>query len=297
MAAMTERFTSSWASGRIGVDPAEALKPLEDGLTVRLIAIPRNALRTCSCDEGLAAVVDRNNQMPEQFDFIPVTDVQCAERPPRIIGLIELVPFHNCIIEQHQLIRDQMRPLSEDNLIGADAGILAFVRDADRHRCRLVVSGCEISGLVSLSDLQKLPVRAALFTMVTHLEMVMASFIRRECSQGSEWLGRLSENRQQMLRIEIENAKRNDSFVDELLFTQFADKITIIKKSPLIGSNKSLFRKELERVRELRDALAHANVYAANRESAIRVCETTRMMDRWIDELTLSSTQGDSEMA
>jgi hypothetical protein len=60
-------------------------------------------------------------------------------------------------------VYEKMRHLSEANLIGADASILAFVRDADRHKCRLVVSGCEISGLVSLSDLQRLPVRAALF--------------------------------------------------------------------------------------------------------------------------------------
>jgi len=51
-----------------------------------------------------------------------------------------------------------MQPLSEDNLIGADAGILAFVKMADRHSCRLVIAGSEITGLVSLSDVQQLPV-------------------------------------------------------------------------------------------------------------------------------------------
>jgi hypothetical protein len=49
------------------------------------------------------------------------------------------------------LVRHHMRPLSEENLIGADAGILDFVRDADRQRCRLVISGREIGGLVTLS--------------------------------------------------------------------------------------------------------------------------------------------------
>jgi len=88
-----------------------------------------------------------------------------------------------------------MWPLSEDDMIGADASIVAFVRDADRHKCRLVVSGCEINGLVSLSDLQKLPVRAALFTMVTHLEMVMANFIRRHCGAYAEWQRSLPDER------------------------------------------------------------------------------------------------------
>jgi hypothetical protein len=62
-----------------------------------------------------------------------------------------------------------MRALPEENLIGADAGILSFVKGADRRGCRLVMSGAEISGLVSLSDLQKLPVRATvLFALITH---------------------------------------------------------------------------------------------------------------------------------
>jgi hypothetical protein len=55
----------------------------------------------------------------------------------------------------------RMSRLSDENLIGADASILTFVRNADRQKCRLVLSGLEISGLVSLSDLQRLPVWAA----------------------------------------------------------------------------------------------------------------------------------------
>ena len=42
--------------------------------------------------------------------------------------------------------------------------LLDFVRTADEHSCRLVVDGGRVTGLVSLSDIQKLPVRAALFT-------------------------------------------------------------------------------------------------------------------------------------
>ena len=68
------------------------------------------------------------------------------------------------------LVSDVMRPLSEGNLLGADASILTFIRYADHQKCRLIVSGHEISGLVCLSDLQRLPVRAALFGLVTCLK-------------------------------------------------------------------------------------------------------------------------------
>ncbi|MBV5269366.1 MAG: hypothetical protein JZU55_04890, partial [Afipia sp.] len=71
-----------------------------------------------------------------------------------------------------------MRPITEADLIGADAGILDFIRQADFSKFRFLVTGTEISGLVSLSDLQRLPVRAALFGVITHLEMVMTEVIR-----------------------------------------------------------------------------------------------------------------------
>jgi len=186
-----------------------------------------------------------------------------------------------------------MQPLSEENLIGANASILSFVRDADLHRCRLVISDCEINGLVSLSDLQRLPVRAALFTMVTHLEILMSHLIRLEYPNSREWLKQLSPDRQKGIHDEIDASRRDDSFIDDLLFTQFSDKVTIIKKSALISSNKNQFKKELGRVRNLRNHLAHANDYAASRDAARSVCETVRIVDKWIEEFArrLSSSR------
>ena len=92
-----------------------------------------------------------------------------------------------------------MNPLSEQLLIGADASILDFMMMADRQRCRLVVLESEISGLVSLSDLQRLPVRAALFALITQSEIKMADAIRRECrdphKEFDTWMDRLSVDR------------------------------------------------------------------------------------------------------
>jgi hypothetical protein len=272
-------LSPSWASGSLDNFATEGIKAFEDCFTVNLIATPRAAFRTCTTNEKLAGVVERNRR--DNFDFLPVTE---SDTSNHIIGLIELIPFLDLAIDPNILIRDQMRPLSEENLIGADAGILAFVRNADRQPCRLVISGREISGLVSLSDLQRLPVRAALFTMVTHLETLMANFIRQECAQTAEWLQRLSEQRRQMVRDEIDRSLRSDTFVDELLFTQFVDKVMIIKKSAVMSSRRGQFKNDLSRVRNLRDALPHANDYAANRDAAREVCEIVRIMDSWIEQ-------------
>jgi hypothetical protein len=104
-----------------------------------------------------------------------------------------MTPFLDEKREPEGTVRDHAKSLSEENLIGADAGILTFVRDADSRPCRLVVAGTEIIGLVSLSDLQRLSVRPVLFMLITHLELLMTDVIRAEFEASSEWKDRLSD--------------------------------------------------------------------------------------------------------
>ena len=73
--------------------------------------------------------------------------------------------------------------------------------------------------------------------------------------------------------------KVND-FVDALLFTQFADKVTIILKVRLWLTN-SEFENELKQIQDLRDDLPHANNYAATSDAAINLCNTVRIIEKW----------------
>ena len=179
-----------------------------------------------------------------------------------------------------------MQPLSEENLLGADASILVFVRDADQQKCRLIVSGHEISGLVSLSDLQRLPVRAALFGLITYLEIAMTGVIRQEFNGTDGWLNRISEGRRQKLQVEIAKARSDEPLVDALLFTQFADKANIIWKSGCLIVEKSAFESQFKKIQALRDHLAHANDYASSPSAAIDTCKTVRLIDEWNNRLS-----------
>ena len=282
--------SGAWAAGA-GDDPTVTLATFQEKLPVLLIATPRSAFKTCRPDEELSIVVARNN---EGFDYFPVVEYADGSTRERIIGLVEVIPFTHGV-EPRGLVREQMRPLSEENLIGADASLLTFIRDADRQMCRLVVSGPEINGLVSLSDLQQLPVRAALFAMVTHLEITMAQAIRGEFNRSEDWISRLSTERKSKVSTKAAEAKSKDTFVEVLLYTEFCDKVTIVRKSPNFSWSKTSFEDDLGKVQSLRDDLAHANDYAATREAAGHVCETVRLMDQWIDRLaTWPTGQGAS---
>jgi hypothetical protein len=254
------------------------LETFKAGLTVGLIATPREDFETCRAGDEIAVALERSRE--DDYDFLPVT----AGNSGKIIGLIELLPFRRKV-KPLGTVEEIMDPLSEENLIGADASILTFVRNADSQRCRLVISGPEIGGLVSLSDLQQLPVRAALFGMVTHLEMVMKEWIQRKFSRD-EWRQFLSPDRNAKLNERMKQAK--GVFIDDpLLYTEFGDKTTIINKSLDPGEkSRKTAKKNFEQIRSLRDDLAHANKYAATREAATEVCKTVRSMEEWIERLS-----------
>jgi CBS domain-containing protein len=257
-------MVNRWASSNLSGE-GDVFKALHTGLTVNLISTPAAALRTCTQHETISEVVERN---PEEFDFIPVIDEN-----RRFVGMFNA--FVQRDLRTPGTISQCFSPLSEGNLIGADASILDFILDADQRPCRLVISGAKIVGLVSLSDLQRLPVRAALFAMITGFEMTMAAFIRQKHPEDDDWLKHLAETRQRKLQVEMTKAKTEDTYVDMLLFTQFCDKREIVKLL-FPDDRRETLGKVLVDIERLRDSVAHANEYASSRGQAESVCEVVR---------------------
>ena len=165
-------MTGRWANND-EIASSGIFEAVHTGLTVQLIATPRAQLMTCKADEAASLVLQRNT---ERYDHLPVLDLAAGEE--RIVGLFNASIFFKAPIPDDQ-VRNHMLPLAEEYLIGADASILDFVIDADSKPCRLVLAGARIAGLISLSDLQRLPVRAALFVLITGFEIAMTEAIRR----------------------------------------------------------------------------------------------------------------------
>jgi hypothetical protein len=255
-----------------------AYRTFSRGLPVNLIATPRSAFMTCHAGDTMNDVVAKN---VEKYDSLPVIEMR-NDGAERIVGLVRLDPFHNAPAPAKP-VSEFLQPLNEAMLIGSDASIISFIRRADDHGCRLVVSGSEISGLVALSDLQKLPVRAALFAIITQLEMTMSQALSKEYEDEESWLKQLTSGREEKLRQEIAKARSEDSFVNSLLFTQFADKVFLLGKCSRLPPPKAAFQKELKRIQTLRDSLAHANNYAETPADAVDTCRTVRLIDKWIE--------------
>jgi hypothetical protein len=96
---------------------------------------------------------------------------------------------------------------------------------SDRVRGHISIRVCSVGPILG----------QRLFALVTDLEITMTSAIRREFVDNTGWTKRLPQERYSKIEKEIFDAKARDAFVDSILFTQVADKVTIIKKSEAFG--------------------------------------------------------------
>ena len=271
-----ERYLSAGSrgtsrKGRANRGNGEFLQSLQDALPITLISTPRPDLTTCHEGDRVEDVIRKTHEA--DYDYVPVTR---REHQDEIIGVLKTKP------DRTGNVQDELEPLSEPLLIGGDASILDFVRQADKHPYRLVLAGTRICGLVTLSDLQKLPARAALFGLMTDLELLLQETIRR-AFDPPQWQQILNESRRENLRRKIFEAAQGGVLInDEVLYTELCDKLDIVTELPDV----TLPRKQKKRLVKLRDQLAHANEFAASEKSALRACEAAR------DALTLRKSLG-----
>ncbi len=154
---------------------------LEKGLQVAHIATPAAQLQCCQHNEEIDAVLTRSDL--SSFDQIPVQELGV------IIGLVQR---RACSPGAKGLAKAHMQPLGEGILVSADTSLLEFIKEASLDR--LVVRGTKIDGLVTRSDLLKLPVILLGFALVTHVEALMLNMLRATGVGEQVWLEYLTSN-------------------------------------------------------------------------------------------------------
>src|SRR5262249_21323024 len=161
-----------------------------------LIATPRAALQ-CSPKASWRHI--EGNDALHDFDQIPLTSLDGS----RIEGVF---------------VRGQGRiALDTGMFMAADASLLSFVETADKQRFRFLVSDGEIAGLVTLSDLQKLPVYALLFGLVIAIEMLLTEWMRSACQATPDaWLKHLAPDQHKIVERYWTKAQRDNVAIDRL---------------------------------------------------------------------------------
>lgn len=153
----------------------DTLRQLETGFTVSMIATGQ--AMAFDCDQLLADALATMNE--RDYSQVVVTSSGA------VVGVLEDV----CCPDRMDGLRlaDRMMPLDGNMLVSAGSGLRALVQMLanDDRRYRLVVGMNGGLGIVTRSDLQKLPVRLLLFTYLTHLESMLAAVIEEEAPDES----------------------------------------------------------------------------------------------------------------
>ncbi len=253
---------------------------MEASVTVRLISTFEPDLISCEEDDLVHTICESDRYRP--FDYLPV------KRGGRIIGLLALANVRSNFDVGPEPVFKHMKQIDDTILISSDVGILSFVEHAEEHPCRLVVSGMKLDGIVTLADLQKLPVRPSIFFLITHLELLMATTLRTTFKDDSDWVKLISSNRQGKIENKWDTLKVENLEIDRLLATDFCDKRDLILKLGLFcsGITRNQATKQLKSIEKLRDQVAHAGDIASTRAKALQTVNGVKSARQWITHLT-----------
>ncbi len=274
------RAITPFAADVLAVDPDELFSSLERGLPVRLIATMRD-LQTCDINEDVSAVL--SNQRLADFDYVPV------RRDGVIVGLLDrlqLTDKQKLGLQMKGPVDGFFTPLHESCLIAATEGILSFIDTAASHHCRLVLDGKKIEGIVTISDLQKLPVRLAIFLQVTHLELLMTRLIRKSGVPENDWLEILDKGQRDQINKRWAKQRQFDVAIEKIYLANLSHKMEVFRHLFTRHiPDLELYKSEMRAIRELRNGLAHGNDYAVTRKMALRTIDTINLCRSWISRL------------
>jgi hypothetical protein len=255
-------------------DPADVMSAVDASVPVELVA--SFGLEVLEADQPLADALRRLEQ--RHFDYGPV----------RLDGVIIGVLEHDGVSHPRgKTVGDAMRPLSDRMLVAATDPLVDVIDAlAKAPHYRLVLKNLTIQGIVTVSDVQRLAVRSLLFSRVTHVELLLARWLRRKCGdQDGLWLATLSEGRQAKLREQLRQLQKEDMAVDLLTASQFCDKRDAALKLGAFA-DRSVAKRRLKSVEELRNQIAHANGdYGRTLQRALRVIGIAQDARTLIEEL------------
>jgi CBS domain-containing protein len=230
-------------------------------------------VKVCGPDTDVRDVL--RDPLLNDFDHIPVRE------GTRIIGVIER-DARSAVGS----VKNHMRSLDDSILVSAEEPLPKFLPTLKASSYRLVVNGPEIRGIVTLSDVAKLPVRLLAFTLVTHLEVVLADKIRKAHRSDDGWFSLLHPKQLKTVRGRLKKRKKENLHLFPLEVTDLSHKITIVGK--LRGATD--FEQQLQPIVKLRNSLDHAADFVEVCGGVTGFLEHLALVEHWIHTLKVDGS-------
>jgi hypothetical protein len=178
----------------------------------------------------------------------------------RVDGLIHGYVWRDDLVEG--FCRDHMRTFTpDDDLVPDTADLTEVVKSLAINKQCFVTILDRVGAVITLSDLEKPPMRMFLFGMITLGEMLMTEIIRHRYIDGS-WHDCLSAQRLEKARQLQEERLRRGQTADLVDCLQYGDKGWILSydedvRKALGQDSRRDARKAIKEMETLRNNLAH----------------------------------------
>ena len=206
-------------------------------------------LELCLDSEDAQAVRERMKE--KNFEVLGL------ERSGEVHGYVREIDLEGGSCSDHELTFHPSDLLASGTSLKEALGVL-------RNKPRVfLLTGREVSQIVTQADLQKAPVRLYLFGIVTLLEMHLTRLIPH-IYPGDAWLEHVSARRLEQARGLLAERAKLGQDLNLIECLQFSDKWQVLISSPqFVGmsssNSKTGFTKLFRESEKLRDRLAHAN--------------------------------------
>jgi hypothetical protein len=144
--------------------------------------------------------------------------------------------------------------LDDSVLVAADNPLSNFLHTVHQQPYRLVVDGTAITGIVTWSDLLKLPVTVFAFSLIAHLELAMNSRIKELYGEGEGWFELLGRREKAKILGWRHKLEGENLALSHLELAGFAHQAKVLR--PLLSAGRD-FDSDLKSLKSLRDEVAH----------------------------------------
>lgn len=245
---MRYRYTEKW------LDLKDLCVPIEDCVCVELGLVSKDKLD----------ILIKHN-----YDQAPVRD---SEKGSFICGLVETRYLKKLWKAGHILKKDDPHVNKQENkfYIGAMTSIFSVLERLRKTPSVLVIQHGDageygymefVLGLLTVSDLNKHPVRLLVYSFLSELEALLAQFLQAT-SDPWDWISLLSEDQQVRILGYWELARKKKVDTTPISSATLSNLITVIGKSPNLRSllgyqSRKAFDKETGSIPEFRNRIMH----------------------------------------
>jgi predicted transcriptional regulator len=241
------------------------IQGLNAGIHIKHIATFN--LFTCQETENPDEIIGKKEF--EDFDIIPVRGADDT-----IVGVIEKPQSSD------SQPKANMFPIKVSMLVSSEASLISTLKVFKDANFKLVLGEKGIEGIVTKSDLLKLPVRIVGFSLISNLESLMARLIEEKIGSDLDcWEKYISKQRHEKMFKKYEKLKNSSIEPRFVELLEFCDKREVLRKYFKLGKS---FTKELKGIEELRNSIAHSTDYINSDEDIKKFISTIELIEEKI---------------